>query len=78
MLLKNMFEITVPGAGFIVSKASVGDIVTVNTISDDGDTTTSETLDLLRSGDFLIYNVRHTFKNTRHDVVMSVCKLVRG
>ena len=78
MLLKNMFEVTVPGAGFIVSKASVGDIVTINTLSDDGDNTTSATFDQLRSGDFLIYNVRHTFKNTRHDVVMSVCKLVRG
>ena len=78
MLLKNMFEVTVPGAGFIVSKASVGDIVSINTISDDGDNTTSATFDQLRSGDFLIYNVRHTFKNTRHDVVMSVCKLVRG
>ena len=78
MLLKNMFEVTVPGAGFIVSKASVGDIVTINTLSDDGDNTTSATFDQLRSGDFLNYNVRHTFKNTRHDVVMSVCKLVRG
>ena len=78
MLLKNMFEVTVPGAGFIVSKSSVGDIVSINTISDDGDNTTSATFDRLRSGDFLIYNVRHTFKNNRHDVVMSVCKLVRG
>jgi hypothetical protein len=78
MLYKNMFEVTVPGAGFIVSKASVGDIVTINTLSDDGDNTTRATFDQLRSGDFLIYNVRHTFKNTRHDVVMSVCKLVRG
>jgi len=78
MLYKNMFEVTVPGAGFIISGASVGDMVTINTISDDGDTTTNATLDRLRSGDFLIYNVRHTFKNTRHDVVMSVCKLVRG
>lgn len=78
MLLKNMFEVTVPGAGFIVSKASVGDIVTINTLSDDGDNTTRATFDKLRSGDFLIYNVRHTFKNTRHDVVMSVCKMVGG
>jgi hypothetical protein len=78
MLLKNMFEVTVPGAGFIVSKASVGDIVSINTLSDDGDNTTSATFDQLRSGDFLIYNVRHTFKNTRHDVVMSVCKMVNG
>lgn len=78
MLLKNMFEVTVPGAGFIVSKASVGDIVTINTISDDNDPQTTEPFDGLRSGNFLIYNARHTFKNTRHDVVMSVCKLTRG
>lgn len=78
MLYKNQFEVTVPGAGFIVSKASVGDIVTINTLSDDGDTETTQTFDNLRSGDFLIYNTRHTFKNTRHDVVMSVCKLTRG
>jgi hypothetical protein len=78
MLFKNMFEVTVPGAGFIVSKASVGDIVRIDTLSDDGDNTTSATFDQLRSGDFLIYNTRHTFKGNRHDVVMSVCKLVRG
>lgn len=78
MLYKNMFDVTVPGAGFMVSGSSVGDIVTINIISDDGDNTRDATLDRLRSGDFLIYNVRHTFKNTRHDAVMSVCKLVRG
>ena len=78
MLYKNQFEVTVPGAGFIVSKASVGDIVTIQTISDDGDPESTEVFDNLRTGDFLIYNTRHTFKNTRHDVVMTVCKLVRG
>ncbi len=78
MLYKNMFEVTVPGAGFVVSKSSVGDIVRIDTLSDDGDNTTSATFDQLRSGDFLIYNTRHTFKGNRHDVVMSVCKLVRG
>jgi hypothetical protein len=78
MLYKNMFEVTVPGAGFIVSKASVGDMVRIETISDDGDSKTSISFDQLRTGDFLIYNTRHTFKNTRHDVVMTVCKLVKG
>lgn len=78
MLYKNQFELTVPGAGFIVSKASVGDIVKIQTISDDGDPQSTEPFDLLRTGEFLIYNTRHTFKNTRHDVVMTVCKLVRG
>jgi len=78
MLYKNQFELTVPGAGFIVAKASVGDIVKIQTISDDGDPQSTEPFDLLRTGEFLIYNTRHTFKNTRHDVVMTVCKLVRG
>lgn len=78
MLYKNQFEITVPGGGFIVSKASVGDIVRIETLSDDPDPNSTQPLDQLRSGDFLIYNTRHTFKNTRHDVVMTVCKLVRG
>lgn len=78
MLYKNMFEVTVPGAGFIVSKASVGDMVRIETISDDGDNKSTVSFDQLRTGDFLIYNTRHTFKNTRHDVVMTVCKLVKG
>lgn len=78
MLYKNQFEVTVPGAGFIVSKASVGDMVKIETISDDPDPNATNPLDQLRSGDFLIYNTRHTFKGNRHDVVMSVCKLVRG
>lgn len=78
MLYKNQFELTVPGAGFIVSKASVGDVVRVETLSDDGDSKSTLSFDQLRTGDFLIYNTRHTFKNTRHDVVMTVCKLVKG
>lgn len=78
-LYKNMYEVTVPGTGFIISKASVGDIVRINVLSDNVNAEDSiEKLDRLRSGDFLIYNIRHTFKNTRHDVAMTVCKLTRG
>jgi hypothetical protein len=78
MLYKNMFDITVPGAGFIVSKASVGDIVKINVLSDDNNPKSEQKFDELRSGEFLIYNARHTFKDTRHDVAMTVCKLERG
>lgn len=78
MLYKNMFDVTVPGAGFIVSKASVGDIVRINVLSDDNDPNSEQKFDELRSGEFLIYNARHTFKDTRHDVAMTVCKLERG
>jgi hypothetical protein len=78
MLYKNMFEVTVHGAGFMIAKASVGDIVRINVLSDDiNASTTKNNFDSLRSGDFMIYNVRHTFKDTRHDVAMTVCKLVR-
>ena len=78
-LYKNMYEVTVPGTGFIISKASVGDIVRINVLADNVDNENStEKLDRLRSGDFLIYNTRHTFKQTRHDVAMTVCKLTRG
>lgn len=79
MLFKNMFEVTVPGAGFIISKASVGDIIRINVVADNvNNDKSSEKFDRLRSGDFLIYSARHTFKDTRHDVAMSVCKLTRG
>jgi len=79
MLYKNMMEVIVPGAGFLISQASVGDIIRINVISDIIDTETdSLKLDLLRSGDFLIYNVRHNFRDTRHDVAMTVCKITRG
>jgi len=78
MLYKNMFDVTVPGAGFIVSKASVGDIVKLNVLSDNSDPDSEDKFDKLRSGEFLIYNARHTFKDTRHDVAMTVCKIVRN
>jgi len=35
-------------------------------------------LDALRSGDFIVYNTRHQFRDTRHDVAMTVFKLERG
>lgn len=78
MMFKNMFDVTVPGPGFIRSGGAVGDIVRINVLSDDNSPEAPEPLDVLRSGDFLIYNTRHTFKDTRHDVAMTVLKLERG
>lgn len=79
MLYKNMFEVSIPGVGFIMAGASVGDIVRLNVISDNSllDQKDSKKLDAMKSGDFLIYNTRHQFKETRHDVVMTVCKIVK-
>lgn len=78
LLYKNMYDVTVPGAGFIVSKASVGDIVRLDVIGDNNDPKRNQKLDQSRSGNFLIYNTRHTFRDTRHNVAMTVCKLERG
>ena len=79
MLFKNMYELTVPGTGFLISQASVGDIVNLKVLSDEVSTDKKENVyDTVKSGDFLIYNVRHTFKDTRHDTVMTVCKLTRS
>ena len=80
-LYKNMFSILVPGVGLIVSKAGVGDIVSLNVMNDDtvvNEKSTKDTmLDKGKSGDFLIYETRHMFSDTTHDVSMNICKLER-
>lgn len=78
LIFKNMFDVTVPGPGFIASGGSVGDKVRINVLNDNNNPESPDQLDMLKSGDFLIYNTRHTFRDTRHDVAMTVFKLERG
>ena len=75
---KNAYDVTVPGPGFIKSGGTVGDKIRIHVLSDNNDPETPSPLDRIRSGDFLIMNTRHTFKDTRHDVAMTVVKLERG
>lgn len=78
-VFKNMMDVTVPGPGFIKSGGSVGDKIRIHVLSDNTDTEyDNEPLDKMRSGDFLVYNTRHTFRDTRHDVAMTVFKLERN
>ena len=77
-IYKNMIDITVPGPGFISTKRTIGDKMRIQVLSDDNDPDSPSKLDRMRSGDFIIFNTRHTFKDTRHDVAMSVFKLERG
>ena len=77
-IYKNMMDITVPGPGFISTKRTIGDKMRIHVLSDDNDPDSPSKLDRMRSGDFIIFNTRHTFKDTRHDVAMSVFKLERG
>lgn len=78
MIFKNLMDVTVPGPGFVASGGSVGDKIRINVLGDDNNPESQQQLDALRSGDFLVYNTRHTFRNTRHDVSMTVFKLERG
>lgn len=80
-LHKNTLNVVVEGGGFIVSKATVGDIVNINVVNDnsltDNVNNEDDVLDKRMSGNFLIYETRHTFQGTQHSVSMNVCKLER-
>lgn len=80
-LYKNMMNVIVEGAGFIVSKATVGDIVNLKVVNDSVEMSQTgsenELVDATRSGDFIIYDTRHTFRGTQHVVSMNLCKLER-
>lgn len=80
-LMKNQFNVVVPGVGFIVSKAGVGDIVRLQIINDNTEMGKRENADTLldknKSGDFLIFDTRHIFRDTTHNVSMNVVKLAR-
>lgn len=77
-LYKNMFSVLITGTGFLVSKATVGDIVTINIVNDNiEDQRGGEegNIDKNLSGNFLIYDTRHTFNQTSHTIALNVCKL---
>ena len=80
-LYKNMLNIVVEGAGFIVSKAGVGDVINLKVVNDNVESSNAATEDDLidknKSGDFIIYDTRHTFAGTSHTVSMNLCKLER-
>ena len=80
-MYKNMMNVIVEGAGFIVAKAGVGDIVNLQVVNDNIETsrtaTENDLIDKAKSGDFIIYDTRHTFAGTQHSVSMNLCKLER-
>ena len=79
LLFKNMQIMTVPGTAFLIGKASVGDIV--NTVIRNDNTEVGSdpesVVDQNKSGHHLIHSIRHTFRETTHEVTMSICKLER-
>ena len=81
LLVKNMMSITVPGTAFFLGKAAAGDTVNLSVVNDNLEvgkqSNADDMLDKNKSGKNLIYDLRHTFRGTQHDVTMNVCKLER-
>ena len=82
LLLKNCYHLVIPGSGFFIGKATVGDTVNVrivNTNLEVGEQTTKDNLiDKKKSGKHLITKLRHTFRGEKHETYMQVAKLEKA
>ena len=80
-LYKNEYTAVVTGTAFFLAKASVGDMVRMKVVNDNSEVSQQsnedDLIDKTKSGDFLIYDIRHTFQETSHTVAMNLVKLVR-
>ena len=78
MLERNQVEIEIPGTGLFVRNVTVGDTVEVNFLnsssSSDEDDENGK-YDKAKSGKYLIYSVRHTFKERLHNASVKITKL---
>lgn len=77
MLYKNAYEVTIDGSLLLREKKGVGDVISIDIISDYLNIEEKKSLDKLKSGDFLILSTRHTFRVPTHNVVLTVAKLSR-
>ncbi len=74
-LYKNMMAITVSGTMFMLAKATVGDIARVHFTTNNPENNVDAPLDREKSGDYLIYASRHTFRGTSHTVSLDVTRI---
>jgi len=74
-LLSNMITIVVPGIAFLISKATVGDILKMNILSPQEDP--NDIYDKRWSGDYVIYKTKHVFRETTHNVTCEITRLNR-
>ena len=76
LLLKNTFEVTVPGTGFLIGRATVGDTVNLKIVNSNLEVSNKpeerSLIDRKKSGKHLITKLRHTFRGTKHEVMMQV------
>ena len=74
---KNPLTVIIEGTTVLVARAKVGDIINLDIIGDNLDAAQQDesALDSRYSGNYLIYNMRHTFSLRNHNVAMDVVKL---
>ena len=80
LFYKNMLDIHVMGAVLMARRISVGDTITINFLASNVHSTATSTADLYdknRSGDYIIYTMKHVFREGKHNVFMTGSKLAK-
>lgn len=76
ILLNSVYTVSVPGMPFLTSAdAGVGTNIDIVFTNPSQSSTAAAKLDEDKSGKFLIYKARHTFKDNRYDVHMDIVRL---
>jgi hypothetical protein len=81
MFNKNMFDIVIPGISFFAqlgngnSGVSVGDTVMIDFLNSNTDDDQGGVYNQELSGKYLIHRCRNIFKDTTHEIVVSISKL---
>lgn len=78
LLERNTIDITVSGLALFLGKVTVGDMIRVNFLTSDvklDNINDESSFDLSKSGDYMIQKTRHVFKQTEHNVTLTITKL---
>lgn len=81
MMNKNMFDIVIPGITFMSalrdgnSAVSVGDTVMIDFLNSNTDEDNPDVYNEELSGKYLIHRCRNIFKDTTHEIVVTISKL---
>ena len=77
VLYKNKVNVILPGTAFMISRATVGDIVKINFLNTNTRSSGDDQAqyDPNTSGNYLVYRARHTFRDTRHDVSVDITRI---
>lgn len=74
-LLSNTISMVVPGIAFLMAKATVGDIVSLNVLSPEQKN--DKIYDERWSGNYVISKTKHVFRETTHNITCEISKINR-